>query len=119
MATAEEKDWSAKGSIAASPQNVVSSEHWCCAFSLRNKCGSYSSEVTRGASFSRCPVAAPYPAPISSTCSPSRAPDKTHGSRNRCVTRCHSELEQTKCSKRVLVGMHGISCIVAQPILPQ
>src|SRR5260221_9804213 len=98
MATAEEKDWSAKGSIAASPQNVVRAEYWCCAFSLRNKCGSYSSEVTRGASFSRCPVAAPYPAPISSTCSPSRAPDKTHGTKNRGAIGAPREGDKKKCS---------------------
>src|SRR5208337_4853939 len=111
MATAEEKEASAKGSVAASPQSGAIAASWCLAFSLPSERASYSSEVTLGASFNRRPVAGPQPAPISSTCSPKRDPDKTQGKRCRCVMRCHSEVEQKKCSKAFMVqGVGNPNC---------
>ena len=97
IANADEKVWSVNGSRDASPQTAPTVTSFC-AFSLTVDRWSYSSEVTRAARAFNSAVAAPDPAPISKTCSPSRVPASTQGRICLRVTYRQIADEQISCS---------------------
>src|SRR5713226_5772831 len=86
MAIAEENVPSAKGSVAASPWITVAFEPFTRAPSFAANAWSYSRLITRAARRPNSSVAAPGPAPSSSTCSPNSEPCKIHGRSCRRVT---------------------------------
>src|SRR6266566_4486124 len=74
------------GSVAASPWMTAAFEPFTDAPSLAANAWSYSRLVTRFARRPNSSVAAPGPAPNSSTCPPSSEPCKIHGNSCRRVT---------------------------------
>src|SRR6266853_3519334 len=102
MAIAEEKVLSANGKVAASPWITVAFEPFTRAPSLAANAWSYSRLVTRAARRRNSSVAAPGPAPSSSTCSPSCEPCKIQGKTWRRVTHRHSRVPQNHVSYRFI-----------------
>src|SRR5713226_6988762 len=102
MAIAEENVPSAKGSVAASPWITVAFEPFTRAPSFAANAWSYSRLVTRCARRPNSSVAAPGPAPTSSTCSPNSDPCRIHGKTCRRVIHCHSRVPQNQVSYRFI-----------------
>src|SRR5882762_8056010 len=102
MAIAEEKVLSANGKVAASPWITVAFEPFTRAPSFAANAWSYSRLVTRAARRRNSSVAAPGPAPSSSTCSPSCEPCKIQGKTWRRVTHRHSRVPQNHVSYRFI-----------------
>src|SRR5712692_3258987 len=102
MAIAEENVPSAKGSIAAAPWITVAFEPFTRAPSFAANAWSYSRLVTRAARKPNSIVAAPGPAPNSSTCSPSTVPCRIHGKSCRLVIHRHSRVPQNHVSYRFI-----------------
>src|SRR5258708_478276 len=102
MAIAEEKVLSANGKVAASPWITVAFEPFTRAPSFAANAWSYSRLVTRAARCLNSSVAAPGPAPSSSTCSPSSEPCRIQGRSCRRVTYRQNDDPQNHVSNRFI-----------------
>jgi len=102
IAVTDENRSSPNGSCAPSPQTISTPSLCPFAFHAIVNRTSYSSAVTRSTRRRKNCVPAPYPAPISSACSPSCCPANTQGNRCRSEKYLHAEEEQAKCSKEFM-----------------